>query len=138
LIGNTDAHLKNFAMFHAANGLRLTPSYDVVASGWYRQFDTVALGIAGARNLKLGGLQPKHLLALGQGFGLPGPAIRLAVEDIGKRLEAAKTAVSEARVGGPVLRQGLIDLMEKRWNGTFASTGLLLSKRQSSDAKHSS
>ena len=32
LTGNTDAHLKNFAMFHASEGLRLTPAYDLVAT----------------------------------------------------------------------------------------------------------
>ncbi len=32
LTGNTDAHLKNFAMFHAPDGLRLMPAYDLVAA----------------------------------------------------------------------------------------------------------
>lgn len=130
LTGNTDAHLKNFAMFHTAEGLRLAPCYDLVASAYYPPFDTVALALAGARDLRLGALQPKHIVALGEGCGLPPGAIRLAVDDLGKRLDAAKTAVSEAGIGPAAMRDGLIDLMEKRWNGTFASTGQLLSKRR--------
>jgi len=130
LVGNTDAHLKNFAMLHTADGLRLTPGYDLVASAFYPPFNTVALALAGGRDLKLGALQPKHVVALGEGYGLPQGAIRLAVEDLGKRLDAAKTAIHEAAIGSAPLRDGLIDLMERRWNGTFASTGQLLSKRR--------
>jgi serine/threonine-protein kinase HipA len=138
LVGNTDAHLKNFAMFHTDEGLRLTPCYDLAASAFYPQFGTVALSLAGARDLRLGALQPKHVVALGEGFGLPHGAIRLALEDIGKRLDAAKTAVSEAGIGSALLWDGLIDIMEKRWNGTFASTGQLLSKRRTGAGRRKS
>ena len=44
LTGNTDAHLKNFAMEHTESGLRLTPSYDLVATACYPQYQTLALG----------------------------------------------------------------------------------------------
>lgn len=135
LTGNTDAHLKNFAMFHTAEGLRLTPSYDLVASAHYPQFDTVALALAGAADLRLGDLRPKHIVALGAGYGLPPRAISLAVDDIGKRREAAETAIAEANVGSAPLRDNLISTMAKRWNGTFASTGQLLSKRRAGGAR---
>lgn len=138
LLGNTDAHMKNFAMFHTTEGLRLTPGYDVVASAYYPQFDTLALAIAGAANLKLGSLQPKHIVALGEGYGLSTRAIALAVDDLSKRLDAAKTAVSESDVGTPVLRDGVNKIMEKRWNGTFASIGQLLSKRRAGGARRKS
>ena len=32
LTGNTDAHLKNFAMMHTGSGLRLAPCYDLLAA----------------------------------------------------------------------------------------------------------
>lgn len=138
LVGNTDAHFKNFAMFDTDEGLRLTPCYDLVASAFYPQLNTVALALAGGRDLRLGALQPKHVVALGEGYGLPQGAIRLAVEDLGKRLDAAITAVSEAGIGSAPLRDGLIDMMEKRWNGTFASTGQLLSKRRTGGGRRRS
>lgn len=138
LAGNTDAHLKNFAMFHTPDGLRLTPCYDLVASAFYPQFNTLALTLAGAQHLRLGALQPKHVVALGESYGLPQGAIRLGIEELGKRLDAAKTAISEADVGSASLRNRLIELMEKRWNGTFASTGLLLSKRRTGGGKRKS
>ena len=134
LLGNTDAHMKNFAMFHTAEGLRLTPCYDLVASAYYPQFDTLALAIAGVANLRLGALQSKHIVALGEGYGLSARAIRLAIEDLNRRLDAAKTAVSESDAGTSKLRHRLIEIMEKRWNGTFASTGQLWSKRHAGGA----
>ncbi len=135
LLGNTDAHLKNFAMFHTAEGLRLTPCYDMVASAYYPQFDTLALAIEGAANLRLGTLQAKHIVALGEGYGLTARAIVLAVTDLGKRLDAVKTAVSESDVGTSRLRDGIIAIMEKRWNGTFASIGQVLSRRRAGGGK---
>jgi serine/threonine-protein kinase HipA len=133
--GNTDAHLKNFAMFHTAEGLRLTPSYDLVASAHYPQFNTIALALAGATNLRLGELRAKHIVALGEGYGLAPRAIALAVNDLGKRREAAATAIAEADIGAVQLRDNLISTMAKRWNGTFASTGQLLSKRRAGGAR---
>lgn len=138
LLGNTDAHLKNFAMFHTDEGLRLTPCYDLVASAFYGQFDTLALALAGAENLRLGQLQPKHIVSLGEGYGLSAAAIRLAIEDLSKRREAAKTAIAESDMGTAPLRDRLIDLMEKRWNGTFTSIGQLLSKRRTGGGRRKS
>ena len=41
----------------------------------------------------------------------------------------AKAAVTETAVGHAGLRDRLIDPMDKRWKGAFASIGQLLSKR---------
>ncbi len=130
LVGNTDAHFKNFAMFHTRDGLRLTPGYDLVAAAIYRQYQTIALATGGTRNLAIGSLQPKHLVSLGAGYGLSEAAILSAVEDLGSRLPMAAAAIGAAPRGAPALKTELIDLMEKRWKGSFASIGRLLSKRQ--------
>ena len=50
LLGNTDMHLKNFAMFHTPEGLRLTPVYDEIAAAIY-QYKTIALAIGGAHDM---------------------------------------------------------------------------------------
>src|SRR5450631_3828700 len=70
LVGNTDAHFKNFAMFHARDGLRITPAYDLVAASLYPEYQSIALSIAGVKNMAIGSLQAKHLLRMAQGFGL--------------------------------------------------------------------
>lgn len=134
LIGNTDAHLKNFAMFHTADGLRLAPAYDLVASAVYAQHQTMALSLAGAPDLRLSEVQPKHVVALGDGYGLRPAVLELAVAELGERLEAAKAAAHDAAARHSGLGDKLIEMMEHRWNGTFASIGQLLSRRQSAAA----
>ena len=137
LTGNTDAHLKNFAMMHTAQGLRLAPAYDLVASALYPEYQQLALAAGGAANLDIGALKPKHILALGAGVGLPEGAIELAVRDMGGRLAAAQRAVRECGDVPEPLKTKLADHMERRWNGTFDSIGRLLSKRRSAAAKSS-
>ncbi len=135
LTGNTDAHLKNFALFHTQEGLRLTPAYDLVAAAIYKEYQTLALQIAGARELRIGDIKPKHLILLGESFGLPHAAIKLAVGDLGKRLEKAKDIIFQTEQVPTSLKDNLIQLMEKRWNGNFSSIGQHLLKKPSGGAK---
>ena len=135
LVGNTDAHFKNFAMFHTRDGLRLTPSYDLVAASTYAEFQSIALQIAGVKDLAIGALRPKHLLNMAAGFGVADDAVHSAIEQLRKRLPRALTAIEQSDVGPQKLRKSLLEKMEKRWNGSFASTGKLSSKRQSKGVK---
>lgn len=139
LTGNTDAHLKNFALFHTPEGLRLTPSYDLVAAAIYKEYQTFALQIAGARDIRIGDIKPKHLVLLGEAYGLPSATMKLAVDDLGKHLDKAKAAIEQTETVPLRLKQKLTRLMEKRWNATFSqfgnSIGNRSSKRPSSGAK---
>lgn len=128
LLGNTDMHFKNFAMLHTTNGLRLTPAYDEVAAALYG-YDTVALAMAGARDRRLSDLTAKHIIMLGQEFMLPSEAINMMIKQLEKHKDAAKQVVLDADVSAPQLKDKLLKLVEKRWNGTFASIGKLLSKK---------
>jgi serine/threonine-protein kinase HipA len=135
LTGNTDAHLKNFAMFHTADGLRLTPAYDLVAAALYPEYRQLALAIGNAANLALGDLKPKHLIALGEAHGLDTAVLIETLQDLDRRRKAAEKTVSDAakRIGEEALGDKLLEFMERRWNGTFASTGRALSKKQSGE-----
>jgi len=135
LIGNTDAHQKNFAMMHTLDGLRLAPAYDLLASSFYEDFQTVALALGGARDLKISAVRPKHIITFGEDCGLRPAAILSIIEDLGKRVDAAKEAVKRSNVGSERLRDEFIENMEKRWNGTFASIGSFLSKRHDKEEK---
>ena len=130
LTGNTDAHLKNFAMEHTESGLRLTPSYDLVAAACYPQYQTLALGIEGAENMRIGSIGPKNIVRLGKLFGLPDKAVMLAVSDFASRLDKAHSAVDASKGVGQDIKDKLHQQMEKRWNGTFDSIGTYLSKRR--------
>lgn len=129
LLGNTDMHLKNFAMFHTSAGLRLTPSYDQVAASLYN-YKTLALKIAGSKDHPIGDLKGRHLTLLGEEFGLSPAAINMAAQGLEKHIEAAKDAIQEAPLGGADFKDNLIKLIGKRWNGTFALIGKALSKKQ--------
>lgn len=136
LMGNTDAHFKNFAMFHTREGLRLTPSYDLVAANRYKQFKTIALSIGGSNNLDIVGLKAKHIIDLGHGFKLNDKIILDATNELKTNLTDAKQAILNVNIDCSMqLRHKLIDIMEKRWKGSFDLIGQLLSKRQSKGAK---
>jgi len=133
LTGNTDAHLKNFAMFHTPDGLRLTPAYDLVAAALYPEYRQLALAIGNAANLALESLRPKHLVALSKSYGLDTAVLTETLKKLDGNRKAAEKAVTEAakRVGEDALGKNLVDLMERRWNGSFSSIGRFLSKKQS-------
>ena len=133
LTGNTDAHLKNFAMFHTTDGLRLAPAYDLVAVALYPEYSTVALALGEARDLQIDAIRPKHLVALGQAHGLAADEISYVVNRLDARRDAANKAakVAAARAGAEQLGDALLNLMERRWNGSFASIGQFLSKKPS-------
>lgn len=136
LTGNTDAHLKNFAMFHTPDGLRLTPAYDLVAAGLYPEYRVLAPAIDRAVSLPLDKLRPKHLIALGEAYGLDAAILAETFQSLDGHRKAAEKAVADAakKIGEAILGQRLLELMEHRWNGSFALTGQLLSKKQSGDA----
>ena len=133
LTGNTDAHLKNFAMFHTPDGLRLTPAYDLVAAALYPEYRTLALAIGTAANLTLEALKPKHVVSLSAGFGLESPILFEALENLERRRKAAEKTVGDTakQIGEVALGEKLLDLMERRWNGSFKSIGRYLSKKRS-------
>lgn len=135
LTGNTDAHLKNFAMLHTADGLRLTPAYDLVAAALYPEYQTFALAISGAANLTLDRIRPKHLAALGKACGLTPDLISETVVNLDKRRKFAEEAVIAAaeKSDANALGKDILDLMERRWNGSFSSIGQYLSRKQSDD-----
>jgi serine/threonine-protein kinase HipA len=135
LTGNTDAHLKNFAMFHTPDGLRLTPAYDLVAAALYPEYRTLALAMGRAANLSIDKLKPKHLVALGEAYGLDIAVLSETFQNLDRRRKAAEKRVSEAAktIGEESLGKRLLELMEHRWNGSFALTGQFLLKKQSGD-----
>ncbi|MEI8295550.1 MAG: HipA domain-containing protein [Alphaproteobacteria bacterium] len=119
LLGNTDMHLKNFAMFHAPTGMSLTPSYDQVAAAIY-QYKTIALAIGGASNLPIGTLKAKNMITMADEFALPKEAVNMFVQQLARNKDQAKDAITQASIGSSTLKNQLIKQIESRWNGTFA------------------
>jgi len=130
LVGNTDAHLKNFAMEHTDSGLRLTPCYDLVATACHPEFQTLALGIGGSKAMHIGSIRSKHITRMGKLFGLPNSAIMLAVNDFDNRLDKVHSAINASNNVNSLVKEKLHRQIKKRWNGTFRSIGTYLSKKQ--------
>jgi len=129
LLGNTDMHLKNFAMFHTKNSLKLTPSYDQVGASIYK-YKTLALKVNNVRDLNISSLKPIHLIKLGEEFDLSPDVINMTVKTLEKNLEAAKDAFSEAKLGSESLKQKLIKNIGARWNVSYSLIGKKLSEQQ--------
>jgi len=126
LLGNNDAHSKNFGLLYTREGFRLAPFYDIVAAALYDQYKDASLALkigAGSNPRGLASLNPKHLSILAASFELTENALGLAVTDLRRRLPYAVQAVSDSVVGSKTLKENLVTYMGKRWNGTFDSIG---------------
>ena len=126
LLGNNDAHSKNFALLYTEQGFRLGPFYDIVAPSVYPRFRRTGLALKitpGTNPHSLSDIGPKHLSLLAKSFGLNHAVLQLAVSDLRRQLEASQEVIRELQVGSTHLKKQLIDLMGKRWNETFASIG---------------
>lgn len=128
ILGNTDMHLKNFAMIHTEEGLRLSPAYDLVAAAFY-EYKTIALILNQVRDLRLEDLKAKHIIGLGEEFGLSIEAIALKVSELRANLERAKETIHTSEIGSVQLKDSLTNIMDKRWKGTFDLIGQRLSKK---------
>jgi len=126
LLGNNDAHAKNFGEIYTADGMRLAPFYDIVAAVLYDRFkdSTLALRIGPGPNPRnVSGITGKHLKALASSFGLNEAALNVSLADFKRRLSATEEAIKGSPVGSATLKDKLKEFMRKRWNGTFESIG---------------
>jgi len=130
LLGNNDAHLKNFGLLYFGDQLRLSPFFDVLAAALYPEYSRTGMALRlgpGTNPTSMAGIGQPHLIALANSFGMRNAALREATQDLGRRIETARDAVREAPYGSLTLKNQLVDYMRKRWNGTFkqiiSSTG---------------
>lgn len=70
------------------------------------------------------------IIALGQEFEIPLPAIDMLIKQLAIRLEEAKQVILEASMGDSSFKDKLIYLMDTRWKKTFALIGQTLSKKR--------
>jgi serine/threonine-protein kinase HipA len=89
LVGNCDAHLKNFSLLETDAGLRLSPAYDIVNTALYDGFDqTLALSIDGKKP-HLDEVTWDLLEKLGQSIGLSPRALDQTFKDLYNRVRRA-------------------------------------------------
>jgi serine/threonine-protein kinase HipA len=107
IIGNGDAHAKNFSLLHTPTGsVRLAPLYDVMSSRIYG-FPKFAKRINGEDRMER--ITPEHLLDEAGAWGIARPSAIAIVADLAQRVaSAAEDASAEVR-GVPERLRPLID-----------------------------
>lgn len=89
IVGNCDAHLKNFSLLETPTGLRLSPAYDVLNTAIYDGYDqTLALSIGGDR-INLDVLTGAHFRNFGRSIGLPERSVDLVFSVLSRNVVKA-------------------------------------------------
>lgn len=101
LVGNCDAHLKNFSLLETPTGLRLSPAYDVVNTAIYDGFDqTLALSMEG-RKVHLDAADGDLFRRFGLEIGLPEKAIDQAFADLKRQVRKAAPVITPPPAESP-------------------------------------
>ena len=116
LIGNHDAHSKNFSLLYAPRGAILAPLYDALSTAVYaRLADKMAMKIGS--KYKFSEVQARHWARFAQEAGMSPAQVKKRILDIAKRLpDLARTTLAafEAQGNGhPVLIQ-VVALIDQR------------------------
>lgn len=120
VIGNADAHLKNFSLLERGDGLRLSPAYDLLNTIVYPQYDNLtALAIGGAKR-PFDALDRNLLRTLGTDIGLPEKAVDDALDTLAKRFKAPKALTLPDRVDAQDFRVVYKDVVEAQAARIFA------------------
>lgn len=125
IIGNTDAHFKNFGLMYSDNSsrLELCTSYDVVAEAYYKQYQSIALAVATTSDLNVSHLKYKHLKSFSESFGLSIKILDFVLQALESRFEKAIIKLEKESIVTEKLRVKFIDYLRKKWNNIKNSLG---------------
>ena len=93
LVGNADAHLKNFTLLERPEGLRLSPTYDVVNVGVYEGYDQQLALTIGGEKLALDAIDRARLTAFGERIGLTRAIIERTFRELKTKTRQAEKAL---------------------------------------------
>lgn len=116
LVGNHDAHSKNFSLLYTPQGAVLAPLYDVLCTAVYpRLTDKMAMKIGS--KYKFSEVQARHWAQFAVEAGLSPALVKKRILDIAKRLptlaHATQAALEAQDSGHPILSQ-IVMLIEQR------------------------
>ena len=120
VLGNADAHLKNFSLLETVDGLRLSPAYDLVNTLVYPDYErSTALEIGGKKR-PFDTLSRSLIETLGADIGLQDKAIARVFDDLEKRFAKAKTLKFGAQVQPDDFRVRYRDVINENARRIFA------------------
>ena len=114
LVGNHDAHAKNFSLLYRGPQPELAPLYDLLCTAAYPQLsDKMAMKI-GSR-YRFSQLMPRHWQQLAQSAGLSWPQVRLRLQRVSERLpRVAERLQAQAPFSGAPIVQQITSLIGQR------------------------
>ena len=114
LIGNADAHAKNFSMLYGPDArLRLAPAYDLLATGYWPQLgDRMAMRIGGERRPDW--VMARHWQRFCEEVGLNPTQLRRRALDLAARAVAVHEEIAGELELPPSLRQHLGTTLRQR------------------------
>ncbi len=125
LIGNTDAHFKNFALIKKGSLFELTPNYDLVSSSMYgenrrERFTSFALKLGGTNALNLGAITAKRIVTAAYEFQIKPEELLEDVQALEQRKEDLARIMAPYEEEAPLVVKHFKETIRKRWNGSFA------------------
>lgn len=98
VLGNADAHLKNFSLLERPEGLRLSPAYDLINTLAYPVYDRITALSIGGRKREFDIIDREIVEQFGLDIGLPRKAVESALSALGQRLASARTLAFGGKV----------------------------------------
>jgi serine/threonine-protein kinase HipA len=101
IVGNCDAHLKNFSLIEQGDGLILSPAYDIINTLLYpeKNYDfNIGLAICGDKP-NITKIDGKLVREFGRNINLNERTIQLALDDIERRISKSKVLDSHPAAG---------------------------------------
>ncbi len=121
LIGNHDAHGKNFSLLHGDRGTRLGPLYDLVSTAVYAGLDRkMAMALGGEYRPDYA--RRRHVERFAAAAGLGAAPTRRRMLRLAERARAAATAVAEGIEEAPVLER-VLETVDRRTGWLEAELG---------------
>jgi serine/threonine-protein kinase HipA len=112
LLGNHDAHGKNFSLLLADDSVRLAPLYDLVSTAVYRELDRkMAMAIGGEYRPDY--VRRRHVERLADQTGLGAAAVRRRMLRVAERARG-EAAGSVDRIGPRPVLERVVETIERR------------------------
>jgi serine/threonine-protein kinase HipA len=112
VVGNADAHLKNFSLLERKEGLRLSPAYDLLNTVVYPQFDAESALEIGGRLRPIADVDATLLRELGRDIGIQEKAVELALVSLRKGFERAPSLKLGPHVSPDDFRSRYVEVVD--------------------------
>jgi RNase H-fold protein (predicted Holliday junction resolvase) len=135
LIGNGDAHFKNFALMKKEGRFTLTPSYDLVSNSMYGvsrhdRFNQPALMLGGKHIYAMNAFDAKRLIMMAYEFQLQPEELLEDIDHFEKQIASIEAVITPYDALIPTVTKHFRESIKARWNGSFKNVRNVLRKKK--------